>query len=295
MSQARTDLAQVPHSQVERLAYIEARLFFLGELQRQDVAHRFSIAAIQASRDLSVYKQLAPKNLDYDYRRRTYQPSDEFKRIFDLSTENMLWWLRSGLGDGLPHPPGLPTVSVNVLCIPDADILARVTRAIHRKKSIEIRYVSLTSGRKNRQIVPHALVDSGNRWHVRAFDRENGRFSDFVINRIQSARALEGDIVSQELAMADTQWTKQVHLTVVPHPKMPNKAAVEADYRMKSGQIQIMCKAAIAGYMLHRWGVDCSADSSLNSDTYHLALHNIDSLANVESAELAPGYKRTER
>ena len=64
MSQARTDLAQVPHSQVERLAYIEARLFFLGELQRQDVAHRFSIAAIQASRDLSVYKQLAPKNLD---------------------------------------------------------------------------------------------------------------------------------------------------------------------------------------------------------------------------------------
>ncbi len=184
MTQIEKELAQAPRSQVERLAFIEARLYFLGELQRQDVAQRFSVASVQASRDLSLYKQLAPKNLDYDYRARTYQPSDKFKRIFELSTENVLWWLKSGLGDGLPNPPGLPTESVNTLCIPDAEMLAQVTRAIYRRKVLEIKYLSLSSGYKARQIAPHALVDNGKRWQVRAFDRENNRFSDFVINRM---------------------------------------------------------------------------------------------------------------
>ncbi len=91
MTQVEKELAQAPRSQVERLAFIEARLYFLGELQRQNVAERFAVASAQASRDLSLYKQLAPKNLDYDYRERTYQPSTQFKRIFQLSTENVLW------------------------------------------------------------------------------------------------------------------------------------------------------------------------------------------------------------
>ena len=64
MTRIEKELAQAPRSQVERLAFIEARLYFLGELQRQDVAQRFSVASVQASRDLSLYKQLAPKNLD---------------------------------------------------------------------------------------------------------------------------------------------------------------------------------------------------------------------------------------
>ena len=293
MTRIEKELAQAPRSQVERLAFIEARLYFLGELQRQDVTQRFSVASVQASRDLSLYKQLAPKNLDYDNRARTYQPSDKFKRIFELSTENVLWWLKSGLGDGLHNAPGLPTESVNTLCIPDAEILAQVTRAIYRRKVLEIKYLSLSSGYKARQIAPHALVDNGKRWHVRAFDRENNRFSDFVINRIQFAHALDEDIADREGAAADEQWSQVVHLSLIPHPKITHQAAIEADYQMKGRRIEVSFRAAVAGYMLRRWGVDCSADSSLNPEEYHLALQNIESLANAESADLAPGYKRT--
>jgi hypothetical protein len=293
MIRIEKELAQVPRSQVERLAFIEARLYFLGELQRQDVAQRFSVASVQASRDLSLYKQLVPKNLDYDYRTRTYQPSDKFKRIFALSTENVLWWLKSGLGNGLPNPPGLSIESVNTLCIPDAEMLAQITRAIYRRKVLEIKYLSLSSGYKTRKIAPHALVDSGNRWHVRAFDRENNRFADFVINRIQLADVLDEDIQEVERAATDDQWSQVVHLSLIPHPKIIHQAAIEADYRMKGRSINVSCRAAVAGYMLRRWGVDCSADSSLNPDEYHLALQNSESLANAESANLAPGYKRT--
>ncbi len=293
MTLVEKELAKTPRSQVERLAFIEARLYFLGELQRLDIAQRFSVASVQASRDLSLYKQLAPKNLDYDYRARIYQPSDKFKGIFELSTENVLWWLKSGLGDGLPNPPGLPTESVNTLCISDGDVLAQVTRAIYRRKVLEIKYLFLSNGYKARQIAPHALVDNGKRWHVRAFDRENDRFSDFVINRIQFAHALDENVSSHEDAAADGQWEQIVHLSLIPHPKITHQAAIEDDYRMKGRRIEVSCRAAIAGYMLRRWGVDCSLDSSLNPEEYHLALQNIESLASAESADLAPGYKRT--
>lgn len=286
-------LAHVPSSQAERLAFIEARLYFLGELQRQDVVKRFSIASVQASRDLSLYKQLAPKNLSYDYRGRTYEPSDKFKRIFNLSAENLLWWLKSGLGDGLPHPQGFPTESVIALCVPDADMLAQVTRATYRNRVLEITYLSLFGGAKKRLIVPHALVDSGKRWHVRAFDRDYNRFSDFVINRIQAAQVLEVEFSKHEQAIADTQWNRQITLVLVPHPQIMHKAAIEADYLMKNGQIQVKCRAAIAGYMLRHWGVDCSAANTLNPEEYRLALHNTDSLTGVESADLAPGHKKT--
>jgi predicted DNA-binding transcriptional regulator YafY len=172
-------------------------------------------------------------------------------------------------------------------------MLAQVTRAIYRRKVLEIKYLSLSSGYKTRQIAPHALVDNGKRWHVRAFDRENTRFSDFVINRIQFAHALDEDIDERERAGADDQWSQVVHLSLIPHPKIIRQAAIEADYRMKGRRIEVSCRAAVAGYMLRRWGVDCSADSSLNPVEYHLALQNIEALANAESADLAPGYKRT--
>ena len=131
MTQVEKELAQAPRSQVERLAFIEARLYFLGELQRQDVAERFAVASAQASRDLSLYKQLAPKNLDYDYRERTYQPSTQFKRIFQLSTENVLWWLKSGVGDGLPNPPGLPVASRMIVGPLDKQIRMHSVPVLH--------------------------------------------------------------------------------------------------------------------------------------------------------------------
>jgi predicted DNA-binding transcriptional regulator YafY len=172
-------------------------------------------------------------------------------------------------------------------------MLAQVTRAIYRRKVLEINYLSLSSGYKARQIAPHALVDNGKRWHVRAFDRENNRFSDFVINRIQFAHALDEDIADCEGAAADDQWSQVVHLSLIPHPMITHQAAIEADYRITGRRIEASCRAAVAGYMLRLWGVDCSADSSLNPEEYHLALQNIESLANAESADLAPGYKRT--
>jgi len=283
-------LKDVPPSQVERLSFIEARLYFLGELRRADVAKRFSRASIQASRDLALYKELAPGNLAYDFQAKTYLPAEKFKLIFGCTPERVLYWLQSGLGDGLPHPQGLPTAAVQSLSLPRLGELAIVTRAIYRRQVLEVTYLSLSSGDKRRQIVPHALVDNGQRWHVRAYDRNNNRFSDFVITRISKAALIvAGEAARHERADADEQWNHTVELKLIPHPKLKHKGAVEADYGMRSGALLVKCRAAVAGYALRRWGVDCSQDHRLSETEFQLALANQHVLTSLDSSALAPG------
>ena len=283
-------LKDVPPSQVERLSFIEARLYFLGELRRADVAKRFSRASIQASRDLALYKELAPGNLAYDFQAKTYLPGEKFKLIFTRTPERVMYWLRSGLGDGLPHPQGLPTAAVESLSQPRLGELAVVTRAIYRRQILEVTYVSLSSGNTRRQIVPHALVDNGQRWHVRAYDRDNSRFSDFVITRISKAVVMgAGEAARHERREADEQWNRTVELILIPHPKLKHKAAIEADYGMKGGRLKVTCRAAVAGYALRRWGVDCSPGHVLSENEYQLSLLNLAVLRDVESTLLAPG------
>lgn len=284
-------LKGVPPSQVERLSFIEARLFFLGELRRADVAKRFSGASIQASRDLAIYKELAPENLVYDFQAKRYLPGERFKLIFSHTPERVMFWLRSGLGDGLPHPQGLPTAAVESLSLPKLGELAVVTRAIFRKQVLEVTYVSLSSGKADRQIAPHALVDNGQRWHVRAYDRANARFSDFVITRISKATVVDdGETADHERAEADEQWNRTVELKLIPHPKLTHKSAVEADYGMRSGALLVKCRAAVAGYALRRWGVDCSRDHDLSGAEFQLALANHHVLSSTDSSALAPGW-----
>ena len=255
-----------------------------------DVAKRFSRASIQASRDLALYKDLAPRNLAYDFQAKTYLPAEKFKLIFGSTPERVLYWLQSGLGDGLPHPQGLPTAAVQSLSLPRLGELAVVKRAIYRRRILEVTYVSLSSGNARRQIVPHALVDNGQRWHVRAFDRNNNRFSDFVITRISKAVLMvAGEAARHERADADEQWNHTVELKLIPHPKLKHKGALEADYGMKAGALLVKCRAAVAGYALRRWGVDCSQDHCLSEKEFQLALANQHVLASIDSSALAPG------
>jgi hypothetical protein len=50
-------------------------------------------------------------------------------------------------------------------------------------------------------------------------------------------------------------------------------------------------RAAVAGYMLLRWSVDCSPDHRLKEEQYRLWLADPLALYGVENAKLAPGYQ----
>lgn len=278
-------------TQRERLAFLELRAFFTGELRRGDIESRFGIKPAAASRDLSIYRELAASNLDYDPAGRCYRPSQSFLPVFGWHSERVLAWLLQGFGDGLDLglKQAAPCEGSGQLVRPDMGILATITRAMCAKRALRINYLSLSSGPKRREIVPVALADNGFRWHVRAYDRERKRFGDFVLTRIAKAQEIDGAVDDDELLGADEQWARIVEMELVPHPDIKWPKAVEADYAMDEGMLRIKARAAMAGYVLRRWSIDSTPDHRLDSMSHHLWLRNTQTLYGVESAELAPG------
>ncbi len=278
--------------QRERLAYIDYKVFFSGELRRADLESRFGIAPAAATRDLTCYRGLAPGNLVYDSSAKLYTIGERFSPISPLAVERALAWLRQGYGDGLTLSIDrqIPTAGADLLAPPPIETLGVVARAIHRGLVLSVRYQSLSSGASVRDIVPLALVDNGFRWHIRAYDRKNSRFGDFVINRISNARTATTPMAEEEALSEDKQWNHQIELELVPHPELPHPKAIEADYGMSGGVFRVLARAAVAGYALGRWSVDCSPKHSLDSSRHHLWLRNPRVLDGVESAVLAPGF-----
>src|SRR5471030_2609426 len=286
-------VGSLSQAQRERLTYLEFRLYFMGEVGRPDLSARFGVAPAGATRDIAMYRELAPQNIDFDNSSKTYRISSEFAPIFEHPPQRVLSALSLGFGDGVDGEPRslLPCEFPAILNCPRMEVLAPICRAIHTKRPIAIRYQSMSSGASDRVIVPFALVDTGLRWHVRAFDRKSGEFLDFGITRIQDPVLLDVESTAHERLDADIQWTRIVELDLVPHPRLNRPEIIELDYGMQNGSMRLRVRAAVAGYMLLRWCIDASPDHSLKEEQYRLWLSDPLALYGVENAKLAPGYR----
>ena len=289
-AESRTPL---PLAQKDRLKHIELRLRFLGEVRRPDLMHRFGIQSAAASRDLALYKELAPDNIDYETRGKRYLLGAKFVPIFPVASTQVLGWLAEQLGD-VTAPSSdalLPCLVPSNIFSLALDALAVVTRAIHMGQVLNIRYHSLSSGESLREIVPFALLDTGLRWHVRAYDRKSQSFRDFVLTRISDPKPkFDDEPLRHELPEQDAQWTRIVELNLVPHPDQPHPEFTLMDYDMPGGVLSLKVRAALAGYALRKWSVDCSPGHNLRGPEYRLWLKDHLALYGVETAVLAPGY-----
>lgn len=288
------DLSQ---KQRDRLAYIEFRLWFLGDACRRDLIDRFGIAPAVATRDFTAYRELAAKNIDFDGRRKVYIPSKCFSPVFEHSTDRVLSAISRGFGDGDDRQGEgyLPCELPVRLNRPSPEELAVVTRAIHQKQVLLVKYHSLKRGAANREVIPHALVDSGLRWHTRVFDRKSQEFRDLVISRIEAASPLpNNEILPHEMAHSDVDWNLQIDLVLVVHPGVDRPEIVQRDFGMIRGELHVAVRAAVAGYVLQQWNVDCSPDRRLDPKIHRLCLKDLESVSNIKSVEIAPGYQTME-
>ncbi|MFT5294890.1 MAG: plasmid maintenance system antidote protein VapI [Psychroserpens sp.] len=285
------DLTDISQTQQERLIHIDIRVRFQGMIKRDDLVVRFGISKPAATRDLALYKTCAPDNLIFDGKLRAYRRSKYFKPFFDYPDSQAMSAICEGLGDDqvIKISPLIQCETPIALNTPNIDTLSLVTQAIHQSLTLAITYHSMSSGETQREIVPFSLVDNGRRWHVRAFDKRNNRFADFVINRIEKARLLTTTIEPEQTKEYDHQWNRMVELHIVPHPKVKYPKTVEVEYFMDKNGMRCHVRAAVAGYVLRHWNVDCSPEHSLASAS-QLRLSNIDALYGVEQLILAPGY-----
>lgn len=290
---ALPNLADVSRPQRERLAYIDFSLYFFGELRRLDLAEKFETGPSGATRDIALYRELAPNNCELDPSLKTYRPLPTFSPLFKHASRRVLTVLSQGLGEGLGDDL-VPLVRCDIpkpLTEPPIEVIAPISRAIHRSLAVRLFYTSVESGRTEKTLVPIALVDNGVRWHARAFDREKQEFRDYVLTRMENPVVLEGSPAGDEETVEhDAQWSRVISLDLIPHPNHPRPELVRMDYGMRDGVFNLKVRAANAGYMLQRWSVDCSPDHHLSPREFPLWLSDPFAIYGANNAQLAPGY-----
>ncbi|MDH0731469.1 WYL domain-containing protein [Pseudomonas sichuanensis] len=287
------DLSDYSQAQRERLVYIDFRLYFTGVVSRTDLMDRFGVGAAAATRDFAQYREIAPDNTELDTVSKLYVMRETFSPLIVHSPERVLATLSQGFGYGLDsdEKPVIPHATVSLLSKPNAEVLAPITRAIHQKKVVKISYTS-SSGQSVREIVPFAMGCDGMRWHVRAYDRKRDRFGDFVLTRIGRAEIQKGERPRDpETPANDDQWNRMLELPLVPHPDKKSAELVKLDYEMQDGVLKLRVRAAMAGYVLQQYHVDCSPNHNIKSEAYRLWLKDPLALYGVDSSKLAPGYQ----
>lgn len=283
-------LEQFTQAQVERLGLIDFQLYFLGELNRNSLIQRFKIKEAAASRDVALYKKLAPKNTWYDTKAKAYRKSSEFTPLFDHSFMQSIESIAFGTNSSAfaPETPFVCVETASRISRPDTGLVSEISQAIYQQKAASLVYNSITSGKSARIIIPFALVDSGKRWHVRAYDRLKGRFSDFVINRVSKFEILENEKINkEETYLHDEQWQRLVSLELTPHPNIKHKETIEKEYSMTDGVLKIKLRAALVGYFLNYWSIDITSDHSFDPNKHQLWLQNNQSIYGVENIHLA--------
>lgn len=277
--------------QRERLAFIDFRLYFLGSVSRGDIAGRFGVSPAVSTRDLALYRDIAPSNISFDGSSKSYRIGASFSPLFEHPLDRVLLALSKGFGDGLGGMrPVVPCEFAEPINKPVQKILASVTRAIATGEALSISYISVSGGESSREILPFALADNGLRWHARAFDRKSSSFRDFVLSRISKPSSLPGRGANEgERPEDDAEWSTIVDLEIVAHPDSARPEIAALDFPMENGVLHLMTRAALAGYALRRWGIDCTPNHVLDPVVYPLWLRNHDVLEGVSSAVVAPG------
>jgi hypothetical protein len=281
-------------AQIDRSLFIDLRLRFIGDVRRQDLVNRFGLQTAAATRDLTQYRVENDGNMAFDSRTKVYFRLATFQPLYpEVSATEALTWMQSSpghqgsIGKDRPIPIEVPLVNPKI----DVDELSVISRAIRSGQAIEMRYRSMTKGLTSHDVVPHALIDLGDRWYMRTFDRQHGDFRDFCLSRVVDANVIAGETAASEKSTQDIDWNNIVRLELVPHPvNVPNAETLKSEFDVVQGVLRVECRAALAIYLLRRMSVDCSERHRLRGASHQWWLKNRQALQGLPNLELAPGY-----
>jgi hypothetical protein len=268
-----------------RLAFIEERLFWLGEVNRMDLVRRFGVSMSQASGDIARYLALGPVGVTYDKSAKRYAAGAAFTPVLaPPNATRLLGELRlAELGilsaddttlGMVPPFDAAPTPERAV----DPLVLRAVLRAIRDHAALDARYQSMSRPEPvRRTIEPHALAHDGFRWHARAFDRGTGQFRDFVLGRLSKPESA-GE--AQSRPEDDADWRAFVTLVIAPHPGLTpaQSRAIAIDYGIRGASASLRVRRALLFYALRRLGLDVAPDARPPREQ-HIVLLNREDVA----------------
>ncbi|MDP3746350.1 MAG: WYL domain-containing protein [Phenylobacterium sp.] len=257
-----------------RFAFLEAELFWKGEVGREVLSTTFDLTPNHVTDDLATYKATCPSNLVYDERRRRYRPGPRFRpRFIAANPQRYLAELRARAESLGPAAGGMASVEVvpDPAGAVDVDLLQAATRAIHSRTALKITYQSLTTADPTRRLIfPHALAHNGRRWFMRAYDTLRGDFRDFALARVLTVTRDQTPAPEE----TDLDWDQRLPVRVRPNPRLhPFQCDIVArEYGMRRDGEGWLWEVQIRRAMV----------------VYFLDLHSLRSQAREESPDRKP-------
>jgi len=247
-----------------RYRFIETIALWEGRLTTRHLCDTFGIGRQQASKDINNYlREVGPDNLEYDKYLKGYKPSADFTpRVTQgLADEYLHLMARNNELMNVFESLSLNVANVEVLCVPVRDvkpeILRPIMQAARQQKRLDVDYVSINNpDREGRIIVPHTLVYTGLRWHVRAWCEKNSEYRDFVLSRFRDIPEIMDE--SEHGVEGDEDWNTQVTIHITPDPRLSREQqdVVEVDYGMENGALKVRARARLVPYVLKLLHID---------------------------------------
>lgn len=268
-----------------RYRLIEIIALWEGRLTTKHLCDTFGIGRQQASKDINTYlDKVGPGNIEYDKYLKGYKPTANFKPAVTLGNADEYLQLLARNNELTDTFDSLTIAVANteVLSVPVRNVKPEVIRAIvqaaREKKRIEVDYVSVSSpNREGRVIVPHTLVFTGVRWHVRAWCEKNGNYRDFVLSRFRG----EVDIMdaSEHTVEFDDKWNARVTIKIKPDSRLDKaqQKVVAEDWGMTRNKLDITVRGSLVQYALQALHIDVNMVQA-KAEAQQIVISNLDEI-----------------
>jgi predicted DNA-binding transcriptional regulator YafY len=249
---------------LQRYRLIEIVALWEGKLNAGHLIDYFGIGRQQASKDINEYhSSVGPGNLVYNSSLKGYEPSetfapkvtlgdaDEYLHLIHRNNDLVNTFEDMTLGFDYTHKIPLPTYRIR------PEVLRQVVKACRNKLRLEVDYRSVNApDTGGRIIVPHSIVHSGIRWHVRAYCEKNNDYRDFVLTRFYGVPEPIG--LSEHSIEKDEVWNTQVNVCLTPDQRLsPEQQLIVAnDYGMSDKRLLIQVRGALVQYLLQMMRID---------------------------------------
>jgi len=240
----------------QRLRAIEIVGYWQGQMNSRSLVEAFGISQNHANLDIKEYKSRYPKNFIYNASKRTYLRSDSFKLHLSEGSideyinhvSRMTSQMHTSIERLAPHHTQLKP-----------DVVAPILDCIRLQKGLSIQYASMNRPKgTERTIYPHSIVDTGFRWHVRAYCEDRKEFRDFNLGRILGITEQVGSAPTCAMVNKDKAWQKMVKIKLRANPNIPDnqRLVIESEFDMKRNSLIVQCRGCLVHYMLQRYQID---------------------------------------
>lgn len=266
-----------------RYRLIEIIALWEGRLTTNHLCDTFGIGRQQASKDINAYMaEIGPGNLAYDRSLKGYKPTESFSPqvTSGIADEYLQLLSRNNELNETFDTLKLGIGNTEVLSVPVRNVKPEIVRAIvsaaRERRRLEVDYVSVSApNREGRVIVPHTLVFTGIRWHVRAWCEKNSEYRDFVLSRFRG----EADMmdISEHTVYGDEKWNTQVTISIKPDSRLEKaqQKVVAEDWGMTRNKLDITVRGSLVQYALQALQIDTNTIQA-KAEAQQIVISNLD-------------------